>query len=106
MKTEKIGPGQFRDTFEDTDKAGKKRVHEAVHGCDGKEVPVPRLGVGFTEICEDLDNFTSRTTRKKDGQVVLEITGRISADGKLLTATHKSVRDGVRSEDVYVYEKQ
>jgi hypothetical protein len=106
MKTEKIGLGQFRDTFEDTDKAGKKRVHEAVHSCDAKEVPLPRLGAGYTEICEDLDTFTSRTRRKKDGQVVLEITGQLSADGKILTATHKGIRDGVSFEAVYVYEKQ
>jgi len=67
----------------------------------GKEHPVPGQP-GMTEIIQRVSSSTHKITTKKDGKVTAEITGTVSADGKVQTIHRKL--DGC--EETTVYDKQ
>ena len=66
MTVEEVVPGEFCDSFEDVDNAGRsKRFAELPRRFDGVERPVPELGSGYTQMCVKIDPGTDWITVKK-----------------------------------------
>ena len=101
------GPGRWQDRFEEVNQDGSRGTHtEPIREFDGREHPIQELGAGYTEVCEVIDDSTERITRNKDGEVVMEIIHRLSADGQTLTSLEKKLTgDGQTFEAEFVYEK-
>ena len=106
MTIEKQGPDSYRETFDIVGKDGQTRHNSGVRTYDGKWRPVEGQA-GLMEACEDLDTHKGRCTEKRNGNVVLEILGTFSEDGKTLYAQRTIFdKDGKPISGVVVYEKQ
>ena len=74
---------------------------------DGKDYPVagnPKVG---TIAQERVDDYTARTTTKRDGEITATSTRVISKDGKTMTITSTGTDEkGVKFHDTLVFRKR
>jgi hypothetical protein len=56
---------------------------------DGKDYPITGVPYADTVSVKRIDASTIESTMKKDGQVVMTVTARVSKDGKTRTSTFK-----------------
>jgi hypothetical protein len=94
-----------RFTFTRTAKDGQTTKTEDVRTCDGKARP-SNTPAGTMIRCEQTGD-ARRTIWTREGKIVQEISGTISADGKLMTNKVKGVdANGKSFDEVRVWEKQ
>ena len=73
---------------------------------DGKDYPITGLPNGDTVAIARIDNNTTESTVKKDGQVVMTVRSVVSKDGKTRTNTYKGKdAQGQQINNVVVYHK-
>jgi hypothetical protein len=103
MKIEQSGPNTFLTTIDVVFKSSQKQHQEINRVYDGKEHPAAGVGIakGSSEICQYLDASTHKITQKRDGKVISELVGTISADGKVMTNRRIGSREGTA-----VFERQ
>lgn len=87
VTTEDLGDGQFKTTVDGILPDGTKEHWEATYARDGKDYP--SIGnPNFNTVAITLaDPNTINVTEKKDGNVVVTIVGKASADGKTITSS-------------------
>jgi hypothetical protein len=74
---------------------------------DGKDYPITGNPNADTVALERADANTTRSTLKKDGQVVMTVTSVVSSDGKTRTSTFKGKNaKGQDVNNILVYNKQ
>jgi hypothetical protein len=86
---------------------GKSITVEYTGAYDGKDYPVagnPKVG---TIAQERLDDYTAKTTAKRDGKITATSTRVISKDGKTMTITSTGTDEkGVAFHDTLVFHKR
>jgi hypothetical protein len=74
---------------------------------DGKDYPITGAPNADTVALERTDANTTRSTLKKDGQVVMTVTSVVAKDGKTRTSTFKGKNaQGQDVNNIVVYNKQ
>jgi|SRR6202048_464386 len=92
---------------EGTDGEGKPTHVQYDAKFDGKNYPVTGLAYGDTVTVKRIDANTIQTSIKKGDQVVMTVTSKVSADGKMRTSTFKGKdAQGHAVNNVVVYDKQ
>src|ERR1700676_3923255 len=92
---------------EGTDGEGKPTHVQYDAKFDGKDYPVTGLAYGDTVTVKRIDANTIQTSIKKGDQVVMTVTSKVSADGKMRTSTFKGKdAQGHPVNNVVVYDKQ
>ncbi len=104
LVTRQSGPDTYTSTLDYVTRAGAKRHEESVRVCDGKEHATPHVDPSkvSTVVCQIGPGSTRKIVEKENDKVVVEMTSKVSADGKVLTNVWK-YEDG---EVVFVFEKQ
>jgi hypothetical protein len=89
------------------DAAGNPTHMEYTAKYDGKDYPITGNPNADTVALERTDANTTRSTLKKDGQVVMTVTSVVSSDGKMRTSTFKGKNaKGQDVNNILVYNKQ
>jgi hypothetical protein len=89
------------------DAAGNPTHIEYTAKYDGKDYPITGVPNADTVAIERTDASTTRSTLKKDGQVVMTVTSVVSKDGKTRTSTFKGKNaQGQDVNNIVVYNKQ
>ena len=106
LKIELNPPNTYRCVFDVVNTKGDKRHVEIIRISDGIEHPVEGVNapMGVTEVTSQ--DF-KHVIRKRDGKVVAEIKGTISADGNVHTVT-QTVTDasGNQYQELLVFDRQ
>jgi hypothetical protein len=88
------------------DAAGNPTHIEFTAKYDGKDYPITGVPYGDTIAIARIDNSTTESTVKKDGQVVMTVRSVVSKDGKTRTQTFKGKdAQGQEINNVVVYHK-
>lgn len=91
---------------EGIDAAGNPTHVEFTAKYDGKDYPITGLPNGDTVAITRIDNKTTESTVKKDGQVVMTVKSVVSKDGKTRINTYKGKdAQGQEINNVVVYHK-
>ena len=94
-------------TSDGIDAAGNPTHMEYTAKYDGKDYPITGNPNADTVALERADANTTRSTLKKDGQVVMTVTSVVSKDGKTRTSTFKGKNaKGQDVNNILVYNKQ
>jgi hypothetical protein len=106
LKIDLTPPNTYRCVFDIVNAKGEKRHVEIVRISDGMEHPVEGVNapVGVTEVTsQDLKHVI----RKRNGKLVAEIVGTISADGKVHSVT-QTITDasGDHYQELLVFDRQ
>jgi len=89
------------------DASGNPTHMEYTAKYDGKDYPITGNPNADTVALERTDPNTTRSTLKKDGQVVMTVTSVVSNDGKTRTSTFKGKNaKGQDVNNILVYNKQ
>jgi len=89
------------------DASGNPTHMEYTAKYDGKDYPITGNPNADTVALERTDANTTRSTLKKDGQVVMTVTSVVSNDGKTRTSTFKGKNaKGQDVNNILVYNKQ
>ena len=89
------------------DASGNPTHAEYTAKYDGKDYPITGNPNADTVALERTDANTTRSTMKKDGQVVMTVTSVVSKDGNTRTSTFKGKNaKGQDVNNVLVYSKQ
>jgi hypothetical protein len=89
------------------DAAGNPTHMEYTAKYDGKDYPITGNPNADTVALERTDANTTRSTLKKDGQVMMTVTSVVSNDGKTRTSTFKGKNaKGQDVNNILVYNKQ
>jgi len=74
---------------------------------DGKDYPVAGNPNVETIAQERVDNYTAKTTTKRNGKITATSTRVISKDGKMMTITSTGTNEkGIAYNDVLVFHKR
>jgi hypothetical protein len=100
----RTGPNIYRIVTDSVSKPGQHRRLDLTHISDGNEhfpdgFRFQRLGE--SETYKQIDELTRKLTRKRNGQIIGEITSTVSADGQVMTE-----HQFYPVERVYLFEKQ
>ena len=106
LKIESAGD-TIKYTSDGIDAAGNPTHMEYTAKYDGKDYPITGNPNADTVALEQTDANTTRSTLKKDGQVVMTVTSVVSNDGKTRTSTFKGKNaKGQDINNILVYNKQ
>src|SRR5262249_9749186 len=78
MKTERTGPEAYHIVYDMVTTAGQQRHAELSVTFDGKERPSQNAPAGAVEISEHPNASTWKTTVRRDGKVVTELTAVVA----------------------------
>ena len=106
LKIESDGDA-IKYTSDGIDAAGNPTHMEYTAKYDGKDYPITGNPNADTVALERADANTTRSTLKKDGQIVMTVTSVVSDDGKTRTSTFKGKNaKGQDVNNILVYNKQ